>query len=277
MFTVIHRYRAGMPQLAHTGIAENWLLKECGQRHWEALAAQAGRDVPEFFDDQGKRAYASFIAVRIDMHPGVVITENEMFHLQITLSQVGSIRHFSEQRVLLGAREAGVVRMLSAFITREQAGNNRTVVKARMRGLDGPVEDLPAEALSMIEVGKKLRAGEASALSMLSGIAPARSPVAEFLPCPNGDFNGADLLYFASFQAFVDRAEWQRHRFARVPFLVGRQLNFHGNLDIGDTLVVRTAGERADTDGLSHWSEIVRGSDGVKIADVVTEKCWERS
>ena len=27
-------------------------------------------------------------------------------------------------------------------------------------------------------------------------------------PCPAQDFNGADFLYFSSFQAFVDRAEW---------------------------------------------------------------------
>jgi probable biosynthetic protein (TIGR04099 family) len=85
MHTAIHRYRAGMPQLAHTGLAENWLLKECGQRHWDALAAYSGRDAPEFFDDDGRRAYASFVAVHVDMSRRHAIRENDTFALHVAL------------------------------------------------------------------------------------------------------------------------------------------------------------------------------------------------
>ena len=35
-------YVAGMPQLSYTGLSENWLLKTCGDLHWQGLAALAG-------------------------------------------------------------------------------------------------------------------------------------------------------------------------------------------------------------------------------------------
>ncbi|MBR8256303.1 Pnap_2097 family protein [Burkholderia ambifaria] len=277
MHSAIHRYRAGMPQLAHTGLSENWLLKECGQRHWEALAAHSGREVPEFFDGEGRRAYPSFVTVWVDMNPRHAIRENDAFELHVVLHRVGAVRHFSEQRIRRGEDEVGVVRMMSVFVTREHAGNNRSVVKARMSGVDGRADSVPADARSMAECAKRLRIGDASALPMLLRVGERRADSAVFLPCPNMDFNGADLLYFANFQAFTDRAEWQRHRFSHVPLLRARQLYFHCNLDIGDTLTVRVVRECVDARGLVHWSEIVRGSDGMKIADVVTEKCRERT
>ncbi|WP_407972871.1 Pnap_2097 family protein [Burkholderia pyrrocinia] len=276
MHTAIHRYRAGMPQLAHTGLAENWLLKECGQRHWDALAAHSCRDVPEFFDDEGRRAYASFVAVRVDMNRRHAIRENGTFALHVALHRVGPIRHFSEQRIRCGDDEVGIVRMMSAFVTREHAGSNRSVAKARMSGVDGRTGPVPADALSMAEHAKKLRVRDASIVPALAGLAEGDGASVSFLPCPNMDFNGADLLYFASFQAFVDRAEWQHYRFEHAPVLAARQLYFHGNLDIGDSLTVRFARARTDAGGLLHWSEIVRDSDGAKIADVITQKRWSR-
>ncbi|KVW92000.1 Pnap_2097 family protein [Burkholderia cepacia] len=277
MHTAIHRYRAGMPQLAHTGLAENWLLKECGQRHWDALAAHGGRDVPEFFDDEGRRAYASFVAVHVDMNRHHAIRENDTFALHVALRRVGPIRHFSEQRIRHGDDEAGIVRMMSTFVTREHAGSNRSVAKARMTGIDGRTGPVPADALAMAERAKKLRVRDASIVPALAGLAEGDGASVSFLPCPNMDFNGADLLYFASFQAFVDRAEWQHYRFEQAPVLAARQLYFHGNLDIGDSLTVRFARARSDADGLLHWSEIVRDGDGTKIADVITQKRRSRA
>ena len=277
MHTAIHRYRAGMPQLAHTGLAENWLLKECGQRHWDALAAHGGRDVPEFFDDEGRRAYASFVAVHVDMNRRHAIRENDTFALHVALRRVGPIRHFSEQWVRHGDDEVGIVRMMSTFVTREHAGSNRSVAKARMTGIDGSTGPVPADALAMAERAKKLRVRDASIVPALAGLAEGDGASVSFLPCPNMDFNGADLLYFASFQAFVDRAEWQHYRFEQAPVLAARQLYFHGNLDIGDSLTVRFARARSDADGLLHWSEIVRDGDGTKIADVITQKRWSRA
>ena len=54
----------GMPQLSYGGLSENWLLKECGDRHWWNLAGQLGFANPNFHDALGNRLYAAFTAVR---------------------------------------------------------------------------------------------------------------------------------------------------------------------------------------------------------------------
>jgi probable biosynthetic protein (TIGR04099 family) len=276
MHTTTHRYRAGMPQLSFTGLAENWLLKECGHRHWEALAAHAGRDVPDFIDGDGTRSYAAFTAIRLRAHGFDALAENDDFEIRTSLSRVGAVRHFSAHRIVGGDVEYGTLAMSSTFVRRNEARNNRSVARAGLATLAGDVSPMPGELAQMVQLGKRLRAGDEAACAQLQpGDGPRHEP-ADFLPCPSNDFNGADFLYFASFQSFVDRAEWQRHRFAEPPVLASRALFFHGNLNVGDTLTVRVAGERIDERGLVHWSEVLRGSDGQKIADVVTEKRWRR-
>jgi probable biosynthetic protein (TIGR04098 family) len=59
-------------------------------------------------------------------------------------------------------------------------------------------------------------------------------------PCPYNDFNGAGLLYFASFQALADRAHghWGLHATERAAQGVvrERQMVFHGNVNPGEAL-----------------------------------------
>ncbi len=58
--------------------------------------------------------------------------------------------------------------------------------------------------------------------------------------CPHLDFNGAGLLYFSSFIAAVDRAEWRSS--ANGPAssrLKGVQARFHANIEVGDDITVQ--------------------------------------
>jgi probable biosynthetic protein (TIGR04099 family) len=86
-------------------------------------------------------------------------------------------------------------------------------------------------------------------------------------PSPYEDFNGADFLYFAAFQAMLDRAEWRWFR--RVnPLLVTaeRQIFYVGNMEMGDQVRATLCGVVDGRDTLSHWVELSRASDGEKIA-----------
>lgn len=78
--------------------------------------------------------------------------------------------------------------------------------------LAAPVGDTPEKAVSIARVGKLLRArqggDELPDVGLLPACRAAGHDAIRFEPCPNSDFNGADFPYFASFQAFVDRAEW---------------------------------------------------------------------
>ncbi|MBW9104663.1 Pnap_2097 family protein [Paraburkholderia phenoliruptrix] len=270
---MIHRYRAGMPQLSYTGLSENWLLKECGHRHWEALAEHAGRAQPDFHDDNGHRSYAAFTGIRLQTSGLDAIAENDVFDIHSTLCRTGPVRHFSTHRIVRGGNQIVDLSMSSAFLTRGEARSNRVVARAALAALSGEIAPMPERAAQMLQMSKRLRAADRTVLSDLE---PAAAGPIEFLPCPNGDFNGANFLYFASFQAFVDRAEWQWRQCDEPPLVTNRSLFYYGNVDVGDTLSVRMVGHAENEQGIRHWTEVRRKSDGMKIADVITEKRWRR-
>ncbi|MPW19703.1 hypothetical protein GCT13_23085 [Paraburkholderia sp. CNPSo 3157] len=268
-----HRYCAGMPQLSYTGLSENWLLKECGHRHWEALAAHASRESIDFHDDNGDRSYAAFTAIRLQTRGLDSIAENDTFDICTALCRTGAVRHFSTHRIVRGDAPVAEIAMASAFVTRGKARSNRSVARSTLAALSGEVVSMPDQALQMVQMSKRFRCADHAAMPDLG---PSNAEPVEFLPCPNTDFNGADFLYFASFQAFVDRAEWQRHRFDEPPVLASRSLFYYGNVDVGDTLSVHVVGESEDERGVRHWTQVRRKGDGMKIADVATEKHWRR-
>ena len=60
--TVIH-----LPQTDAAGLSENWLFKHCGEMHWDYLCAAmgvGGVNSEEMRDDEGKRLYPTFVAIR---------------------------------------------------------------------------------------------------------------------------------------------------------------------------------------------------------------------
>jgi probable biosynthetic protein (TIGR04099 family) len=262
-------YRAGMPQLNFAGLSENWLLKECGDRHWSALAHDTESD---FISDEGGRAYAAFTSIRLNASGLHDVRENDSFRIRTELSRIGSVRHLSEHRVSAAHGAVATLSMMSTFVRRTEARNNRSVVRASLPKLKGEVALMNASLADLQYTARQFRLRDADARMSGSGLRAATLPTVEFLPCPYNDFNGADFLYFASFQGFVDRAEWQTWRLADSPSLVSRELHYHGNINIGDG--VRLSFRRAFVDEarVAHWCEIERASDGRKIADILTEK-----
>jgi probable biosynthetic protein (TIGR04099 family) len=285
MMTYQKTYRAGMPQLALNGLSENWLLKECGHRHWEALALDAGQALPEFIDDAGNKSYAAFTAVRIRNASLASVEENADFTIGTQLSRTGGARHFSQHTVGTAGQTIARISMASTFVRRELAHDNRSVARAAFASMERSLRAPPDEARELAQIGKQFRSGqwrehmgllrEAHAPDERRSDLPESNSL-EFIPCPNNDFNGAEFLYFANFQAFVDRGEWQRHRFAKPPAVVDRDLFFHGNINVGETLTLDYVLERSEDHGLTHWCELRRGADNQKIADVVTFKRWRR-
>jgi len=90
-------------------------------------------------------------------------------------------------------------------------------------------------------------------------------------PCPGQDFNGADFLYFASFQAFVDRAEWAFFRpAAPFPTTRRRDIVYRGNIDPGERVIASLLQVRWAETELGHWYRLERAQDNFAIADIFT-------
>jgi len=263
-------YLASMPNLAFTGLSENWLLKECGHQHWLALAQLHDRPLPDFVDEQGRIAYAAFTAVETWNLQLEAIIENRSFQIHTRIGRGGQARHYSEHEVRLGDRLVGQLALLSTFVSRHVPGDNRSVSKACLNGTQVPATPLPEALQALHADNRRIRSGDwRSHFGIDRQSTEAR--VFNFTPCPDIDFNGADLLYFANFQAMVERAEWSLLGLRRPGHIRQRELHFYGNLNISDSVQLRLHTGQSGHREL-HWCEVYRRSDLFKLADIFTRK-----
>lgn len=270
-------YCAGMPQLSLAGLSENWLLKECGHLHWQAIARAQGLAAPAFRDGAGHQAYAAFTAVRVSEASLDAVAEHDMFSIAVRNTPAGRTQHFSTQEVSAWGRQVARVDMLSVFVRREQWGSNHSVVKTPVCGRADKTTDpvLTRQAGDMQNWSRAFRSGECAEWGERLGFSPAqRGSLAQFriTPCPSSDFNGAGFLYFANFQNIVDRAEWAWFAASGAMLPVTREMAFYGNIDPGDSVDVCLCALRESSTEIAHWCELRRGSDGARIADVLTSK-----
>ncbi|WP_051340842.1 Pnap_2097 family protein [Azospirillum halopraeferens] len=267
-----HEVVAGMPQLGLHGLSEQWLLKECGHRHWLMLADLFGLPRPEFRDRDGNTLYATFTGLSLcDAHPERV-AEHDTLRFDGRIRRVTRTRFQSEQCITAGGVPVARMAMVSAFLRRAVPGDNHSVERALplRAAVEAPG---PPAADSLAGLTHRFGRGRWEEHGGFRRSDRRRLDAVRITPCPHSEFNGAGFLYFASFQGFVDRAEW-----ALFPDLsaglvtAARDLFFYGNINPGDTLSVGLCGVRDGEDGRSHWFEIRRGCDDALIADAFTRR-----
>ena len=266
------QYVAGMPQLSYAGLSEHWLLKECGQRHWAGIAALHGLALPRFHDVSGRQAYAAFTAIHLRHALLDRIGEHDRFTIASEVGPAGRSQYHSVHRLSAAGRPCATLHMMSAFVQRLEHGNNQSVTRATLSSdaPQTPARGIAPEAETLLRASKAFRLGQQGDLP---GLRPAPAALREFafLPSPESDFNGANFMYFATFQALVDRAEWSWFRNTDLPALAERQIYFYGNVNIGDTVRIELLAQRDDSPA-SHWCRVLRAADNARIADVITLK-----
>lgn len=88
------------------------------------------------------------------------------------------------------------------------------------------------------------------------------------------DFNGAQLLYFASYHEFIDRAEWERS-ISPSPSCTTteRELFYFANMNPGDNVLLQFASVNTDLrPRFSHHCKLFRASDRRLMAEIFTWK-----
>jgi probable biosynthetic protein (TIGR04099 family) len=256
----------GMPHLAFAGLSENWLLKECGHRHWMLLATALGLPKPDFRDAKGNRLYAAFTAVRIHNAQLGLVQEGDELRLVASLGRISRTQWLSNHTVVRGNDTVARVVMISAFLRRTVAGSNRLVQRGTATAASLPPINPEINGADLAESAHRLRAG-----NWHKHLAFDRSTGAElasftFRPCPNNDFNGANFLYFASFQSIVDRAEWR--------WRLDGGAHPQTKHEVRVTLRAKYSPDNSTQETtLWHWCQIFRLSDQKLIAEVFTAKC----
>ncbi|MFG1462421.1 Pnap_2097 family protein [Xanthobacter sp. DSM 24535] len=262
--------RLGMPHLAYGGLSETWLLKELGHRHWQLLARSAGREVPDFRDADGATVYAAFIAVSVSDAALGAFREHDNLVLRSRLERISRTQFASRHELLRDGTPMGAVEMTSVFVKRKEAGRNRALSRVGLAGFPPPAAR-PGLARTAA-LAATLRAGRYATHFGFANDARETGLALTVRPCPAQDFNGADFLYFASFQAFVDRAEWEAMEAPAGLFTVARDMVFHSNVEIGEAVRVTVKARRSEGDHLLHWCVLSRVADGARLADVFTRR-----
>lgn len=263
-------YLLGMPQLALGALSETWLLKELGHRHWLLLAEAAGLSHPDFHDAGGARVYAAFTSVSVK---GAAFNDaREHSHLTISsrLYRVSRTQFASRHRLAIDGRSIGGVELTSVFVKRLQVGQNRSLARVEIAGYAAPAASTRQDGFA--GTAALLRSGrwqEHLGFQNAGGKPGARL---EIDPCPAQDFNGADFLYFAAFQAFVDRAEWALLRPLRPAIsTIDRDIIYHGNVEVGERIAAVLLDHRRDGPTLAHRFRL-ESADGRVIAEVFSRR-----
>ncbi|MDR3516584.1 MAG: hypothetical protein P4M00_12245 [Azospirillaceae bacterium] len=263
----------GMPHLSSNGLSEIWLLKDLGHRHWLLLAAAAGMAVPAFRDEAGNSVYAAFCAISIEDGDFAAVGENDTLRITSSLARLSRTQVSSRHQLVVDGRAIGTVIMISTFIRRATDGGNHTVARVAVAGLPAALDSAPGQELAGLAAA--FRGGRVSRHRDFDFRQDAEIASFTFDPCPGLDFNGAGFLYFASFVAMVDRADWLFDPVTAMSAATAhREVFFYGNVDRGETVTVRLFARRAEVAGVVNYWRLERGSDGVAIADIFTRKSY---
>jgi probable biosynthetic protein (TIGR04099 family) len=259
----------GMPHLSMGGLSETWVLKECGHRHWFLLAEAAGLPTPDFRVGGSEPVYAAFLSVSVRGASFDRVCEHDRLVFASRLARISRTRFLSRHRLTVSGRAVGEIVMISTFVRRTRKGENHSIARIEVPALRALASDPEFSSL----------ASEAAALrsdawrTHLGFARDEASAIDRFVidPCPGQDFNGADFLYFASFQAFIDRAEWAFFgQSAALLTTRRRDIVYRGNIDVGERVVASLLQFRQSSRGINHWYRLEREHDGAIIADAFT-------
>ena len=259
--------RLGMPQLALGGLSENWLLKELGDRHWRLIAEAVGLDDPDFRDMDGAPIYPAFCGTSIEGASFDQLGEHDDLIISSELARVSHTQFVSSHRLQSRGAAVGTVSLSSVFVKRSRAGHNGALARVAPEILSRlPIERGVAEITTLASA---VRTGVwNSHFGFTPELAESRL-WATFQPCPTQDFNGAGFLYFPSFSAFVDRAEWTA--LGPTGLVTARDVIYLGNVDPGEEIHITARGISFTEDEVSHWCSVTAADDRI-LAEVFTRK-----
>ncbi|MCA1288613.1 Pnap_2097 family protein [Salipiger bermudensis] len=245
---VLTRQRLGMQQLSPHGLSEIWALGFCGDLHWQMLADALGQKGFGFRVADGRPLYAAFCATRIELSPQQDLLGGELT-ISSRLAGIDGARVGSSHEFRQDGRVIGSLLMLSAFVTHDESGSNRRIVRAR-----------PDRDCALAAAGPDLQALNARARERTRAQRGTRILDGSLIhPNPALDFNAVGLLYFPSFTRIIEMTAGAAQPVAR------REIIYLGNLDPGEAVRVHRRGSTA----------VVARPDGQIIASAFEDRLGE--
>jgi probable biosynthetic protein (TIGR04098 family) len=304
---IARRLRLGMPQLDAGGLSEGWLLRYAGDLHWEAIGRQLATTSDDIRSDWGQRLYPTFVAVRARYSsPLSGLRENDV--LQAAAEVIPCGRACAHGRVVAAvAGQRLELELLTTFAVRAAPGQLQMALPAaRLATRWNPTAATPAIARLARAARRQVTAARSEGAALVplpedNFLGPTLEPAGPVLgslryqPSPYADYNGAGLLYFASYVTIADtalRQLVQDHRLAPAKLWrrdgdsdgdwalttspVRRDVFYYRNLPLGQALCADLVELRPEPgqEGTAVRTRIrLRAADdGQPMADIVTAR-----
>ena len=281
----------GLPHTNHRFFAEPFLLKYAGHFQWQSIATAAGLPLSALRTIDGGEVYATFYYIETNIPDASPL---ESFRLDETVRFVIRLRSFKniavegrlvfdrpekladEARVARAVspdweeRELPFIRFANIFITPTK-GNSRLRVAPPAQA---DFRDLPPLPNEENPYQLTRAANESGSLDLLDAQwVESGSYEHRYAIDVDRDTNGAGLVYFANYVAFMDTAErvaveslWPGEP-AKPRSLRQRRIAYYGNADVSDTLAIRVTVLRhtARPYAIAFRYSIERQEDGQRI------------
>jgi len=278
---VPRRVRLGMPHLDAGGLSENWLLRQAGALQWEAIAARLGVRPDAIRDGAGTRLYPTVVAVRARYHaPLSEFGEDDALDFAVEVVPCGRACAHGRIVAAAGGRRLSI-EVLTSFAARGPDGLRTTHLApplARRWTLPGGPEP------TLARLARAARRGQAVDDAFSGPVLAAEGPALGALtyePSPWADYNGAGLLYFASYVTIADTAtrqllrrglERQDSDWALATSAVRRDVYYYDNLPLGAALTATLRRHESDGTGVLTHVRLSRAADGRPMADVIARR-----
>lgn len=246
---IVESHRLGMAEMGFDGVSEQWLMRRAGDLHWRLIARAMGQPEAVFTCAEERPLYAAFCATRLTLdHPELPRLGADLA-LRGRLFRVGRSRLGSLVDLTVNGRPTGGIALVSVFVGRGEAGNNRSLVRRAPRMVAVPAETSPH---------LDLLARHAARAALAFRGSPDGGAGSWLRPCPALDFNAAGLLYFPSFIALADRAAFEAGE--HILPIRQRTVCYLGNVEPGERVRVTPSRRRRGR------IDAVRGADGRSLA-----------
>jgi probable biosynthetic protein (TIGR04098 family) len=266
----------GMPQLGPVGLSENWLLRHLGNVHWGLICEGLRTPSAAISTAEGDRLYASFARVRWRASKSLkAFSESDVVGGRISINRSGESVYTSTADLTCSSASIHV-ELLSKFSSRVKKNSNnafRSGTPVMPASSDIPnIEEVSEFISDHRKLRTKKRFEEAFHWSENCNFKYVYEPSGYF------EFNGANLLYFASYPLIANiglshyvgnaslfkRKDWITHVSP-----VSKDIFYFANCDLDDSVVVEVKSFECDDGGI--WRAVVdfsRISDGVWMGRV---------
>jgi probable biosynthetic protein (TIGR04098 family) len=282
---VPRQVRLGMPHLDAGGLSENWLFRQAGALQWEAIGQRLGVRPDALRDAAGVRLYPTVVAVRARYDaPLAAFAEDDTLAFAVEVVPCG--RACAQGRIVAAAGGRRLsLDVLTSFAARGPHGLRTTHLApslAQHWAFAGGAE--PAIAA----LARAARRGHAVDDPFSGPILATQGPALgelTYQPSPWADYNGAGLLYFASYVTIADTAARQLLRgrqhhdqdWALATSPVRRDVYYYDNLPLGAALTATLRLYDSDGTGVLTHVRLSRADDGRPMADVIARRAFVRA